>query len=152
MVRVGFSMYSNHYERLKIENVLSIKARLIYVNNLKKGESVGYDRTHIAKRTKKIGVVSLGYNDGFPRNLSNNFKVLINGQFVNVVGNICMDCFMIDLTDVKGVFVGSDVVILGESSDKSISLEDYAQVLKMSPYEILTGFKTRRMNVIIKDV
>lgn len=151
MVRVGFSMYSAHYERLKIENVLSIKARLIYVNNVKKGESVGYDRTFIAKRLSKIGVVSLGYNDGFARNLSNNFKVLINGQYVNVVGNVCMDCFMVDLTDIKGYFVGSEVVVLGESCDKIITLEDYAKALNFSSYEVLTGFKTRRMNVIVKN-
>ena len=152
MIRVGFSMYSDHYERLKIENVLTIKARLINVNNVKKGESVGYDRTFIAKRPSKIGVVSMGYNDGFARNLSNNFKVIVNGQFVNVVGNVCMDCFMIDLTDIKGYFVGSEVVILGESCGNKITLEDYAKALNFSPYEVLTGFKTRRMNVIVKNV
>ena len=151
MVRVGFSMYSDHYDRLKINNVLSINARLIAINNVSKGESVGYDRTFVAKRKSKIGIVSVGYNDGFARNLSNNFKVLINGQFVNVVGNVCMDCFMVDLTDISGCFIGSEVVILGVSGDKEITLEDYAKALNFSPYEVLTGFKTRRMNVIVKN-
>ena len=89
----------------------------------------------------------IGYADGFARNLSNNFSVLINGQFVKVVGRVCMDCFMVDLTNVKGVFVGSKVVILGEDSDKEITLEDYARTVNFSPYEVLTNFRTKRMLV-----
>ncbi len=152
MVRVGFSMYSDHYQRLKIENVLSVTARVLAINSVKRGESVGYDRTHIAKRNEKIAIVSMGYADGFARNLSNNFKVLINGQFTPVVGNVCMDCFMIDVTDIKGVFVGSQVTILGENADKKITLEDYAKALSFSPYEVLLNFRRRRMNVVIKNV
>ena len=152
MVRLGFSMYSNHYDRLNIENVVSINSRVVFINHLKKGESVGYDRTHIAKRTEKIGVVPMGYADGFARNLGNNFKVLINGQFANVVGRVCMDCFMVDLTNIKGVFVGSKVVLLGEDSDKQITLEDYAHAINFSPYEVLTNFRTKRMDVkIVKN-
>jgi len=147
MVRVGFSMYSAHYERLKIKNVVSIKSRVVFINQLSKGESVGYDRTHISKRAEKIGVVPLGYADGFARNLSNNFRVLINGQFAQVVGNVCMDCFMVDLTDIKNVYVGSEVVILGESGEYKITLEDYAKSLSFSPYEVLTNFRTTRMDV-----
>lgn len=149
MVRVGFSMYSSHYDRLEINNVVSIKSRVIFVNRLTKGESVGYDRTYIAKTNEKIGVVPMGYADGFARNLSNNFKVLVNGQFAPVVGNVCMDCFMVDLTNIKNVFVGSEVVILGESGDKLITLEDYANALNFSPYEVLTNFRTARMDVKI---
>ena len=126
-------------------------AYLFHYRNGLKGESVGYDRTFIARRKSKIGVVSLGYNDGFARNLSNNFKVIINGRYVDVVGRVCMDCFMVDLTDIGGYFIGSEVVILGESCDKKITLEDYAKALKFSPYEVLTGFKTRRMNIVIKN-
>ena len=108
---------------------------------------MGYDRTHISKRAEKIGVVPLGYADGFARNLSNNFRVLINGQFAQVVGNVCMDCFMVDLTDIKNVYVGSEVVILGESGEYKITLEDYAKSLSFSPYEVLTNFRTTRMDV-----
>lgn len=150
MVRIGFSMYSNYYERLGIQNVVSIKSRIVFINHINKGESVGYDRTHIAKRKSLIGVVPLGYADGFARNLSNNFQVLINGQFAKVVGRICMDCFMVDLTGIKNVFVGSEVVILGECGDKQITLEDYAKAVNFSPYEVLTNFRTNRMEVVVK--
>ena len=151
MVRVGFSMYSDHYERLGIENVVSIQARVLKINQLKRGESVGYDRTYIAKRSQKIAVVSMGYADGFARNLSNNFKVLINGQFANVVGNVCMDCFMIDITNIRNVYVGSSVTILGDDGDNLIRLEDYAKALNFSPYEVLLNFRRRRMDDVIKN-
>ena len=151
MVRVGFSLYSNYYERLGIQNVLSLKARVLFINNVKKGESVGYDRTYISKRNEKIAVVSMGYADGFSRSLSNNFKVIINGQYANVVGNICMDCFMVNVTDIKGVFAGSEVTILGEDGDKSLDLIDYAKILNTSSYEILTNFRRRRFEIEIKN-
>ena len=149
MVRVGFSMYSAYYERLNIKDVVSIKSQVVFINKIRKGESVGYDRTHIAKRIEKIGVIPMGYADGFARNLSNNFKVLINGQFAPVVGNVCMDCFMVDLTNIKNVYVGSEVVLLGKSGENSIKLENYAKALNFSPYEVLTNFRTRRMNIKI---
>ena len=151
MVRVGFSMYSNHYERLGIENVLTIKARITSVGYVQRGESVGYDRSYVATSRKKIGIVSMGYADGFARNLSNNFKVLINGQFASVVGKVCMDCFMVDLTNIRNVFVGSAVTILGEDCANEITLEDYSNHLNFSPYEVLTNFRRRRMNEIIVE-
>ena len=92
----------------------------------------------------------MGYADGFARNLSNNFNVLINGEYVPVVGRVCMDCFMVDITNLKNVFVGTQVTILGQDGEKYISLKDYASVLNYSPYEVLTSFRTRRMNVVIK--
>jgi len=150
MVRVGFSLYSNHYHRLGIRNVISIKSRIVFMSQLNKGESVGYDRTHIAPKKEIIGVVPMGYADGFARNLSNNFKVLVNGQFVKVVGRVCMDCFMVDLTNVKNVYVGSEVVVLGESGDNLLTLEDYSKALDFSPYEVLTNFRTSRMSIEIK--
>ena len=151
MVRIGFSLYSNYYERLGIKNVLSLKARILYINNVKKGESVGYDRTYIARKNERIAVVSMGYADGFMRSLSNNFKVLINGQYADVVGNICMDCFMVNITNIKGVLIGSEVTILGDDGDKSIDLTHYAKQLNTSPYEILTNFRRRRFEIEIKN-
>lgn len=150
MVRVGFSMYSDHYERLSIENVVSIRARVTSLVNIRCGESVGYDRSYIAKSRQKIAIVSMGYADGFARNLSNNFKVIINGEFANVVGKVCMDCFMVDISKIGNVYVGTPVTILGENGGNKITLEDYAKALNFSPYEVLVNFRRRRMNELIK--
>jgi len=147
MVRVGFSMYSSHYSRLNLKNVVTINSQVVAINQLKKGESVGYDRTFISKKNMKIAVVPLGYADGFSRSLSNNFSVIINEKTAPVVGRVCMDCFMIDITNIENVYVGTEVNIL--SSLNPITLENYANALNTSPYEILTNFSQRRMDVIM---
>jgi len=90
MVRCGFCLYG--WEK-DFKPVLSIKSRLIAVYKVRAGDSAGYDRTFIFKNAGVVGVVPLGYADGFDRRLSNNFKVLVNGEFVNVIGRICMDVF-----------------------------------------------------------
>lgn len=150
MVRIGFSLYGDLYERLNIKNVVSVKARVTFVHTISAGESVGYDRTFIAKHRTKIAVCSMGYADGFARNLGNNFRVIINGQFAHVVGRVCMDCFMIDVTNIRGVFVGSGVTVLGEDGENKITLSDIGKAISFSPYEVLLNFRKRRMNVVVK--
>ncbi len=151
MVRVGFSLYSGFYERLNIKDVVSIKARVMYVHTVNSGESIGYDRTYVAKCRRKIAICSMGYADGFARNLSNNFKVLINGSWASVVGRVCMDCFMADVTDIKNVYVGTGVTILGKDGDHEITLQDIAEKADFSAYEVLLNFRQRRMNVVLKE-
>lgn len=150
MVRVGFSLYGDLYQRLGIQNVVSVRARVLFVHTINVGESVGYDRTYVAKHRTKIAVCSMGYADGFARNLGNNFSVLINGSFAPVVGRVCMDCFMVDVTNIRGVFVGTGVTVLGSDGDKKITLSDIADAINFSPYEVLLNFRKRRMNVVIK--
>ena len=96
----------------------------------------------------KIGVVSLGYADGFDRRLSNNFYVLINGYKCNVIGNVCMDVFMVDLSECN-CCMGDEVIILGKQGKQKITLNDYAKALNTSPYEVLLKFNYRRMNYIV---
>lgn len=150
MVRVGFSLYGNLYNRLKIEDVVSVRAKVMFLHTISAGETVGYDRTFVAKKRTKIAVCSMGYADGFARNLGNNFKVLINGKWAPVVGRVCMDCFMADVTNIPQVYVGSRVTILGEDGDNKITLSDIAKAVDFSPYEVLLNFRKRRMNVIVK--
>ena len=144
MIRVGFGLYG---ETKLTQTALTIKAKLVNIINLKAGESLGYANGFIAKKDYKIGVVSLGYADGFSRILSNHFSVLCNGKFCSVIGFVCMDCFFIDLTDLPAK-IYDDVTILGEDSGKKITLADYAKALGTSPYEILTMFKRKRMRVV----
>ncbi len=143
MVRCGFAIYG-WLEGFR--PVLSIKTSIVQINNVKDG-SVGYDRTFYAKN-RKIAVIPIGYADGFDRRLSNNFKVLVNDVFVPVVGNICMDMAMIDVTDVEGVNVGSVVTILGVDKNNAVSIYDYATVLNTSVYDVLLKFKSCRMDLI----
>ena len=143
MVRCGFAIYG-WLEGFK--PVLKITTEIIQINKIKDA-TVGYDRTFYA-HNKKIAVLPIGYADGFDRRLSNNFKVLVNGEYAKVVGNICMDMCMIDVTNIKKVGIGTKVTILGKDKDKSVTVYDYAKALDTSPYEVFLKFRSKRMDLI----
>ena len=150
MVRVGMVLYGFLPNKLETKPIATIKSKIVHVVNLKKGDSVGYDRTFVASKNMIIGVVPVGYADGMNRLLSNKAKVLVNGAWCKVLGMICMDVFMVDLSNIDAQ-VGSSVVILGDDKGKTINVNDYAKIIKTSPYEIICSFKYNRMNYIVKD-
>lgn len=151
MVRVGFSMYGEQRNSdVKLLPVVKITTQILHIREIKKGDSVGYDRNFIANKKMRIGIMSIGYADGFDRRLSNNFKVLVNDKYCNIIGNVCMDVSFVDLTEVKkNVFVGSEVVLLGKDKINCLYLCDYAKALNTSEYDILLKFNRKRMNEII---
>ncbi|MGN0960667.1 MAG: alanine racemase C-terminal domain-containing protein, partial [Christensenellales bacterium] len=116
----------------------------------KKGDTIGYDRTFKVNKPMKIGIVPIGYADGLNRKLSNKFDVIISGKKHRIVGLICMDIFMVDITN-DDINVGDKVTILGNSGGESISLQDMADIVETSPYEIMCDFNYRRMNYIVKN-
>ncbi len=139
MTRCGYSLYDGK------ENILSIDSKVVEVIDVDPGQSIGYDRTFTADRNSRIGVIPIGYGDGFDRRLSNNFKLYSCGQFIRVVGNVCMDCTLVDLTDTK-IGLGDTVEILGSH----ITYSDYAKALSTSNYDVMLKFRYRRMNYIVK--
>lgn len=149
MVRCGFNVYGWQLDyKMLLKPVLNITSKIIFIHNIKKGETVGYDRTFLAEKNCKVGVLPIGYADGFDRRLSNKFSVLVNGKWAKVIGNICMDICMIDLTGIKAS-VGDEVVLIGRSGGYEITPYTYANVLSTSAYEILLKFRYERMNKII---
>lgn len=149
MCRVGYYLYGAEKTILDLKPVLSIKSTLVKISNIKKGDSVGYSRTFIAKKDSVIGVVPLGYADGFDRRLSNNGYVLIDGYKAKIIGRICMDVFFVDLTGMPDVKLGDEVVIIGQSKGKRITYHEYAKWLDTSEYEIMLKFRYKRMEVEI---
>ncbi len=150
MVRVGANMYGDiRGDGLPLKDVLSIKSEVVFISDVSKHQTIGYDRTYKCHRRSKIAVVPMGYADGIDRNLSNKFYVLINGEKAPIVGNICMDCFMIDVTDIKNVYVGSEVVVLGSSYDEEIRLNDVAERLNRSAYDVLLNYKYHRCEQVL---
>lgn len=150
MVRCGYALYGMDavlYPDLK--PVVEIKSKIVHIFNAKAGESVGYDRTCLLKRNSIIAVVPLGYYDGINRRISNKGKVIICGRYANIVGRVCMDAFMIDVTDVKNASINSEVTIIGEECGKKITLLDYAKWAGTSSYECLTRFNKSRMKTSI---
>lgn len=150
MVRCGNLMYGITENEIKNKCVLTIKSKIVAVHRIKKGESVGYDRSFIAVKRMKIAIVPLGYADGIDRRLSNNFYVLVNGIKCKIIGYICMDALIIDISNLDAN-VGSEVVLLGKQKNEKITLTDYAKALNTSPYEVMLKFKYKRMNCIIKE-
>lgn len=149
MVRNGFLLYGGTHNTIGNKLVLTIKSQIVNVLEVGKGSSIGYDRTFVAKKRMKIAVVPMGYADGMDRRLSNGFKVLISGQKCPIVGLICMDVFMVDISNVNAK-IGDSVVILGTQGDHKITLDDFAKKMNTSPYEVLLHFNYKRMNYVVK--
>ena len=150
MVRNGFLMYGLCGEEIGNKPALEISSRIINITTVRKGETVGYDRTYKTDKAIRVAVVPVGYADGLDRRLSNNFSVLILGRRCNIVGLICMDVFMVDVSGLD-VSIGDRVVLLGKDGDKEITISDYAKTLGISPYAVLLSFNYKRMNYILKN-
>lgn len=133
-VRVGIALYgvlSSPHDRTKLRldlrPVLSLKSRVVLIRKIRKGESVGYGRTFTAERDSKIAVLPVGYGDGIPRNLScGRMEAVIRGQGVPVIGRICMDQLILDITDAEGVAVGDTATLIGRDGGAGAMAMDAA--------------------------
>ncbi len=148
MVRVGLSMYgykplSKSNKNLLLKPALSLKVKVAFIRTIDKGVSVSYGGKFVSYRKTKLAVLSIGYADGVPRNLSGKINVIHNNKFYPQVGSITMDQMMIDITDSNEIKVGSTMVLLGSDGDKTISPLDWARESNTIPWEILCSFKNR---------
>jgi alanine racemase len=148
MVRPGLGIYgcypSTHVKRsLPLRPVLSLKGRIARLTPLAPGESVSYGRTWKASRPSLIGLVMCGYADGLPRALSNRGSVLVRGRRAPIVGRMCMDMCMVDLSDIPDVAVDDEVVIIGRQGEQEISADEVAELCGTVSYEILCGISAR---------
>ncbi|MEE8484833.1 MAG: alanine racemase [Nitrospinota bacterium] len=145
MVRPGISLYG--YPNAKVKKaafkvVMTLTTKLISVKSVNAGEGIGYDATYITPRRKRVGVVFGGYEDGVNRLLSNRGSALVRGVLAPIVGNVCMDNFMIDLSRAASARVGDEVTLLGPQH-AAISAEKWAELCGTISYEILTGIGNR---------
>lgn len=136
---------------IKLKPVLSLKARIACVKRLHKDEAVGYGMTYRAEKEMRIAVVTAGYADGIPRELSNKGFVLINGKKADVVGRICMDQLMVDVTDISGVSYGDEVIFIGKSGSSEILVSELADSINTISNEILSRLGNRLGRVAIKN-
>lgn len=130
--------------------VMSLHCCVTHVKTIDPGDTISYGRHFTAGRPTVIATLPLGYSDGYPRLLSNKAEVLIHGQRVHQVGNVCMDQCMIDVTDVPGVQVGDEVVLFGTQGDASIPLEELAGIVGTIDHEILCNINRRVPRVYVK--
>lgn len=145
LVRAGMIMYGYESgegveEKINLKPVAKLKSQITVLRTVKEGISISYGRSFITKRESKIATIPIGYADGFRRGLSNNGYVIIRGEKVPIIGKVCMDSFMADVTDMKKVEVGDDVWIW--DNDK-ITLDEVALRNNTINYEILSTISSR---------
>ncbi len=148
MVRVGLSMYGYSPldkidKNLLFKPALSLKVKVAFIRNIDKGVSVSYGGKFVSHRKTKLAVLSIGYADGVPRNLSGKINVIYNNKFYPQIGSITMDQMMVDITNSNEIKVGSTMLLLGSDGDKTISPLEWARKSNTIPWEILCSFKNR---------
>lgn len=136
-------------EHINLMPAMKIKTKILCIRNLAPASPVSYGRTFITKRQSRIAVIPVGYADGYNRLFSNNADVLVKGRRVPVVGRVCMDLTMIDVTDIKNVREDDEVIMLGQQGKESITAYELAFRAHTISYEILTslGGKSRKTYV-----
>jgi len=146
LFRVGHLIYGLHPnggQKLKLKPVMSVKSRISEFQELDKGEGVGYGFSYIADRSMKIAVIPMGYADGYPWSLSNKGFVLIHGVKANIVGRVCMDAFMVDVTDIDDCQIGDEVIIMGSMGDKRIDAHKLGELAGSFSYEMFSRWSKR---------
>lgn len=156
-VRAGIILYGYYpsdevkKDNLSIKPALTLKAKIAHVKELDSGMYISYNRTFKTSRKSKIATIPIGYADGYIRTLKHEAKVIVNGQLAPIVGNICMDQFMIDVTDIDNVKSGDEVILLGESNEVKFNADDLAKCMNSINYEVLCLLKNRVPRAYIKN-
>ena len=149
MVRPGIILYGAYpsdeviKENLDLRPVMSIKTHVSFVKEVEKGDCISYGRTYTAPDKRKIATIPVGYADGFIRAYAKEGKVLIKGKFAPIVGRICMDQFMVDVTDIDDVKINDEVVLMGTQGENSITADDIAKALNTINYEVFCTLSKR---------
>lgn len=151
MCRLGLGLYGYGYcHNDELQPVATLKTRIVQLRKRRQGESVGYDCSEVLQRDSLIATIPIGYADGLDRHLSNGrWSMLVGGCKAPVVGRICMDSCMIDVTDIVGVKEGDEVVVFSPRSGNSA--EDMAAVLATIPYEIITSVAARVKRIYVRE-
>ena len=148
MVRLGIGLYGVSASGQKgLRNVSTLKTTILQIQEIPKGDSIGYSRMSYAERDSRIAIIPIGYADGLDRHFSNgNGVVSIRGHRCPIIGNICMDACMVDVTDV-GAQEGDSVIIFGEE----LPVSELSETLKTIPYEVLTSISPRVKRVYYRE-
>lgn len=148
MARAGIALYGAYpdpglYSQVDLKPVMSVKTGIVLLKTLRPGQSVSYGCTYTAHEEIKVALLPIGYADGLSRALSGRGEFLVRGQKVPVIGRVCMDWTMIEVTDISDVAAGDEVVILGTQGDATITADDLAATLGTISYEIFCSWSPR---------
>ena len=157
LVRAGITLYglspSEEVTKdiLALDPVLSLKSRLVYVKEIEAGTPVSYGGTFVARGRMRVATVPVGYGDGYPRSLSNKGSVLVRGKRAPILGRICMDQFMVDVSDIPGAAEGDEVTLIGADGVDCITMEELGALSGRFNYELACDLGKRIPRVYLKD-
>ena len=157
MARAGIILYGLQPSEemdisvLPVHPALSWRSRVSFVKPLAPGAEVSYGGTFVAEKPMVVATIPVGYADGYRRSLSGKFYVLIHGQKAPILGRVCMDQFMVDVTHIPGVTIGDEVVLMGKSGKTEISVEEFAENSYSFNYETVCAINRRVPRVFYKD-
>lgn len=143
-VRAGIILYGlwpseevMNGKSIQLQPALTLKSRIVYVKTVPKNQEISYGGTFVTFRDTRVATICIGYGDGYPRSLSNVGYVLINGQKAPILGRVCMDQLMVDVTDINGeVCVGDSVTLIGKDGDSVITMEELGEISGRFNYEL----------------
>jgi alanine racemase len=130
-------------DRISLKPVLSWKTKILFLKKVRRGDSVSYGRTFTCPKDSLIATLPIGYADGYSRRFSNRAEVLVQGKRAKVAGIVCMDLTMVDVSEIPGVRVGDEAVLLGRQGSDEIHAFDLARWAETIPYEIFCGIGKR---------
>lgn len=156
-VRAGITIYgiypSNEVERdiVKLIPAMELKSHVSYVKDLPAGTSISYGGTFASEKDLRVATIPVGYADGYPRSLSNKGWVLIHGQKAPIIGRVCMDQFMVDVTDIPKVRVGDEVTLIGTDGSETLSMNELGELSERFNYEFACDLGKRIPRVFYAD-
>lgn len=157
IVRAGITIYGIYpsaqveTDIVRLDPVMELKSHVTYVKDVEPGTAISYGGTFAADRKLRVATVPVGYADGYPRQLSNKGWVLIHGQKAPILGRICMDQFMVDVTDIPDVCKEDEVTLIGRDGEEFISMDEMGELSGRFSYEFACDISTRVPRIYIKD-
>ncbi|MGB9814060.1 MAG: alanine racemase [Thermovenabulum sp.] len=157
MVRAGIMLYGCYpsdevdKEKVDLKPVMCFKTKIAHLKELEKGKPISYGGTFITQRKSKIATLPVGYADGYFRLLSSKGEVVVRGKRAKVVGRVCMDQCMIDVTDLEEIKVGDDVELFGEGRENGVTADEVAKMIGTISYEVLCAVSKRVPRVYIEN-
>ena len=149
MVRMGIALYGLYpsdeidKSKLNLMPAMTLKSHITHIKDVPAGEGISYGHTYKTTESRKIATIAAGYADGYPRALSNTGKVIINGKFAPITGRVCMDQFMVDISDIPDVKVDDDVILFGSDGKNEITAEEIGKMTMSFNYEIICSIARR---------
>lgn len=157
LVRAGISTYGLYpsedvdKSQLRLKPAMSLKSHVAFVKEIEKGTPVSYGGTFVAEHKMRVATIPVGYADGYPRSLSNQGYVLIRGKRAPIIGRICMDQFMVDVTEIEGVSFGDKVTMIGTDGNETITVEMLGDMSGRFNYEFICDLGKRIPRVYVKN-